>query len=77
MTLWLTIIIILGAALLAVTAYMEWVGVMSVFTTRPARHCSECESVLKLPTAQPGTLCWRCRHQRLEHLRNLGHDVHA
>jgi hypothetical protein len=33
---------VLGAALLVAIAYMEWIGVMNVFTTRPARLCSEC-----------------------------------
>ncbi len=58
----LTVIIVLGCALLGATAYMEWVGVWSVLGGRdPARHPSCGHLNLAHHAEQP--TCWRCFHQ--------------
>lgn len=69
------VIIVLGGALLAVTAYMEWIGVMNLLTTRSASRYPECGHVKANPTAKT-TSCWHCRHVRVEHALHVpGHHV--
>jgi hypothetical protein len=71
----LTVIIVLAVALLVVTSYMEYIGVMNVFTTRSAPRYTGCGHLKANPTAQT-TRCWHCRHPRLEHALHFpGHHV--
>jgi hypothetical protein len=59
------VVIVLGVALLAVTAYMEWVGVMTLFTPRSATRYEACGHIRALPFATDRTRCWSCRHPHL------------
>ncbi len=66
----LAVIIVLGAVLLFVTAYMEWIGVMNLFTPRSGPRYDECGHLKVIITTQHGR-CFHCRHQRLEHALHL------
>jgi hypothetical protein len=69
----LTVIIVLAVALLVVTGYMEWIGVMTLFTVRSGPRYTGCGHLRVNPTAQ-STSCWHCRHARLEHALHIpGH----
>lgn len=66
----LTIIVVLAAALLLVTGFMEWVGVMNIVTPRSGPRYRDCGHLKFVVTsAQPS--CWHCRHARLEHALHL------
>jgi hypothetical protein len=62
----IAVIIILVCVLLAVTAFMEWVGVMSLFTTRCGPRYDGCGHLKAVVTTR-NDRCWRCRHVRLDH----------
>jgi hypothetical protein len=73
MTVLLTAIIALGTVLLFVTAYMEWVGVMNLFTTRQGPRYRACQHLRTIPTRRQEH-CYRCRHTAIDHvLHGLGH----
>jgi hypothetical protein len=61
----LAVIIAIGSALLAVTAYMEWIGVMNLFGPRSGSRYDECRHLRGVPFSNH-TRCWSCRHRRLE-----------
>jgi hypothetical protein len=61
---YLIVIIVLGSALLAVTAFMEWVGVMNLFTPRSASRY-HCGHIRVLPFSSDDARCWNCRHPHL------------
>jgi len=61
----LAIIIAIGAVLLAVTAYMEWIGVMNLFTPRSAPRFYDCGHLRGVPFSSHSS-CWACRHRRLD-----------
>lgn len=65
----LTIIVILATALLLVTGYMEWVGVMNLFTRRSGPRYDECGHFRVVLSSH--SRCWHCRHERLEHALHL------
>jgi hypothetical protein len=62
----LAVIIAMGLALLAVIVYMEWLGVLSIVTFRSGSQHASCGHP-KLTPANDRKLCWRCRHQHLDH----------
>lgn len=66
----LGVIIGLGSALLLITAYMEWIGVMNLFTPRTGPRYDGCGH-FKVVMTSPHSSCWRCRHARLEHALHL------
>jgi hypothetical protein len=66
-------IIVLGGALLGITAYMEWIGVMHLFARRSPPRCTECGRIKGLPTVQATSDCWGCRHPHLRHPHHVGH----
>lgn len=69
----LVVIIVLGAALLVTTAYMEWVGVMNVVTPRAGPRHEVCGH-LRINPASRDARCWRCRHAAADRaLRALHH----
>lgn len=68
----LAVIIALGLILLVVTAYMEWIGLMSVFTPRSASRYEECHHFRSNRGSQ-SEVCWRCRHETLGHPSRLIH----
>jgi hypothetical protein len=68
----LAVIVFLALGLLAVTVYMEWLGVLSLVTFRSGRQHSECGHP-KLTAANDLAMCWRCRHQRLDHALHVPH----
>jgi len=55
------LIITLGTALLAVTAYMEWIGVLNLFTASSNARCDSCAR-LKLYLSPRDDRCWRRQH---------------
>ncbi|HEX3824334.1 MAG TPA: hypothetical protein VHV79_07705 [Mycobacteriales bacterium] len=61
MTAFLVVIIVLGTSLLCATAYMEWIGLMSLITPRSGPHHESCGHLRINALASQG-LCWRCRH---------------
>lgn len=72
-----TVIIVLGVALLAASAYMEWIGVMNLFTARSAPRYPDCSHLKANPTSQSNR-CWHCRHARLERALHVpGHAPHG
>lgn len=60
----LVVIIALGTALLGVTAYMEWIGVMSAVTRRTGGSCRRCDRPRALPRPHRNDTCWSCRHEQ-------------
>jgi hypothetical protein len=71
-----SVIIVLGTLLLAVTMFMEWVGVMSLFTPRSGPRYDGCGHLRLIRTATADR-CWGCRHARLEHVLHVpGHEGH-
>ncbi len=68
----LTVIIAMAVVLLAVTAYMEWIGLMNIFTPRVAsRYLACCH--FRLNRISPYEECWRCRHSTAGHPSRLIH----
>jgi hypothetical protein len=67
-----TVIIVMGVALLAVTAYMQWAGVMNLFTSRSAGRYGECGH-LCFKRSDPYAQCWRCRPATISHSSRLIH----
>lgn len=63
MTAYLAVIVTLGTALLVATAYMEWIGVLNVFTRRTNPSYETCGHQ-KLNLGSHHDQCWRCRHAR-------------
>jgi hypothetical protein len=61
MTALVTAIIVLGVTLLAATAYMEWIGLMSLVTPRTGPRHETCGHLRMNPIAAQ-VVCWRCRH---------------
>ncbi|HEX3907146.1 MAG TPA: hypothetical protein VHW92_04365 [Mycobacteriales bacterium] len=71
----IAVIIVLAVALLAVTAYMEWIGVMNLFTMSSKPRYPGCGHLKANPTSQ-STRCWHCRHDRFEHALHVpGHHA--
>jgi hypothetical protein len=68
----LTVIILLGVGLFAVTSYMEWIGVMNLFTSKPAGRYAGCGHV-RSNRSSSYERCWRCRHATLGHPTRLIH----
>ena len=68
----LTVIVVLGVALLAVTAYMEWIGVMSSFGSKSASRYRDCHH-FRSNRISPHEKCWQCRHATLGHPSRLIH----
>jgi hypothetical protein len=68
-------ILIMATALVAVTAYMEWVGVRDLleWDSRQTRRYPGCGHLARVPTSAH-TRCSRCRHARL--VRMLHTPVH-
>lgn len=62
----ITVILILGLVLLAAVVFMDWVAIMSLFSTRSTVRHEGCGHVRALRTAGSDR-CWRCRHRRLDH----------
>ena len=72
MAVYLAIIIVLGGALLIVTGYMEWLGLLNVVTPRSGPRYPDCGH-LRVNPVSPHHRCWRCRHHTLDHLVNPIH----
>lgn len=72
--LWL--IVVLGAAFLGVTAYMEWIGMMSLITPRSVVRYTGCRHLRALPTPPHHDDCWTCRHTRMRHPLQAMHIHH-
>jgi hypothetical protein len=68
----LVVIIAMGVVLLVVTSYMEWIGLMNLFTTRCAPRYGECGHVRVMRTGSFES-CWRCRHVTITHPSRLIH----
>jgi hypothetical protein len=66
----LAVIIALALALFAVAVYMEWLGLLSLLTSRSAPRHVGCGH-RKLTPANERELCWHCRHQRLDHVLHV------
>jgi hypothetical protein len=66
----LTIIIVLATALLLVTGFMEWIGLMNVITPRTGPRYEGCGH-FKVQLTSDADRCWHCRHERLEHALHL------
>jgi hypothetical protein len=66
----LTVIIVLAVGLLAVSAYMEWIGLMNLFTSRAAARYLGCGHVI-VNRRDAHESCWRCRHDRIVHPSHL------
>lgn len=63
----LIVIVVLGGAFLLVTAYMEWIGFLSIVTPRSASRYDGCGHIKALPGASRQHDCWACRHSHLRH----------
>ncbi len=63
----LAVIIAIGTALLATTAYMEWIGVLNLFTTTRTNPSYDSCGHLKLNLSSHHHQCWRCRHAGAAH----------
>jgi hypothetical protein len=63
----LIVIVVLASVLLVVTAYMEWIGVMSLITPRSAARYAACRHLRAWPTTSTHMSCWTCRHGSLRH----------
>ena len=61
----LAVVIVIGGVLLAVTVYMEWIGIMNLVTPRSGPRYDDCGHVRGLPFSSH-TSCWACRHRRLD-----------
>jgi hypothetical protein len=68
----LAVIITLGGALLVVTAYMEWIGLLNIVTTRPGPRYADCGHARINPTSACRS-CWRCRHRTVDHVIHPAH----
>lgn len=68
----LAVIIAMSVVLFAVAVYMEWLGLLSVVSSRTGPRHAGCGH-LKLTPANEREMCWHCRHQRLE---QVIHTVH-
>jgi hypothetical protein len=69
----LVVIVVLAGAFLAISVYMEWLGLLSVVSARGGPRHAECGH-RKLTPANADDLCWRCRHQHVdEALHRLHH----
>jgi len=68
----LAIILVVGGSLLIVTAVMEWIGVMTLFTPHTSPRYPGCGHLRANPISARDT-CWPCRHQSLDHALHLHH----
>lgn len=59
-------IIVLAGILFAVTMFMEWIGVTSLFTKPSSPRYQGCGHLKAVPD-DAHDRCWHCRHERLEH----------
>jgi hypothetical protein len=64
------VIVVLAGVLLAVTAYMEWIGLLSVITPRSLARCQECGHIRATPSPNHVSVCWACRHPSMDHWRH-------
>ncbi len=63
----LAVIIAMALVLFVAAVYMEWLGLLSIVTSRSGARHTGCGH-RKLTPANERQMCWRCRHQRLEHV---------
>jgi hypothetical protein len=63
----ITVIVVLAGALLAAVVIMDWVAIMSLFSSRSTVRHEGCGHVRAIRTANSDR-CWRCRHARLDHV---------
>jgi hypothetical protein len=68
----LSVIIVMGVTLLAVSVYMAWIGLKNVLVRRSTARYSECGH-LRLNRSDVHHACWRCRHVLLGHPSRLIH----
>lgn len=68
----LTVIIVLAVGLFVVTAYMEWIGLINIFTPRAGTQYEGCHHYRADPVDQHDE-CWRCRHATLAHPSRIIH----
>jgi hypothetical protein len=69
----LAVIVVFAGVFLAVSLYMEWLGLASVASSRSGPRHAGCGHT-KLTPANDGDLCWRCRHHHVdEALHRLHH----
>ncbi|HVU61296.1 MAG TPA: hypothetical protein VG899_07790 [Mycobacteriales bacterium] len=61
----LAVIFVLGAALLAASVYMEWLGLLSVASSHSSPRHALCGH-RKLTPGNDRELCWHCRHRHLD-----------
>jgi hypothetical protein len=69
----LGVIIAIGTALLAITAYLKWIGVTSLFTATRTNPSYDSCGHLKLNLSSHHHKCWRCRHDSAAHGRRTLH----
>lgn len=72
MTGYLAIIIVLGIVLLVATAYMEWIGVLSILTPWSRPRYPDCGH-LRVSPVSPHHRCWRCRRRALDQILHPMH----
>jgi hypothetical protein len=72
----LWVIVVVGSVFLVVTAYMEWIGVMSLITPRCASRYPGCGHIRAIPTDAVHDDCWPCRHHRMRHPLQAVHLHH-
>jgi hypothetical protein len=70
------VIVVISAAFLVVTAYMEWIGVLNVISPRSAVRYPGCGHARLLPADAEHDDCWTCRHQRVRHPLQAVHLHH-
>jgi hypothetical protein len=68
----LIVIVVLAGVFLAVSVYLEWLGLASLASSRNAPRHPGCGHP-KLTPANDGDLCWRCR---LQHVDEVLHRPH-
>lgn len=70
------VIIVLGGLLFAVTMFMEWIGVTTLFTKSSGPRYRGCGHLKAVPDGDHDR-CWHCRHVRLDHaLHAPAHHLH-